>query len=90
MHFQELPWRVAKTSDPSFGPYVQMYSTTASPAPLSNLVPRECRAVIKKMLDPDPKTRATTEMINNDPWFAGIVVIPPLEGALATPVTQVV
>ncbi|KAM0749272.1 Pkinase-domain-containing protein [Meredithblackwellia eburnea MCA 4105] len=81
MHFQELPWRVAKPSDPSFGPYIQLYSASApAPAPLSNLVPRECRQVIKRMLDPDPKTRMTTEMIANDPWFRSIVVVPPLEG----------
>lgn len=34
------------------------------------------------MLDPDPKTRATTEVILNDPWFAKIEVIPPLENIL--------
>ena len=79
MHFQELPWRVAKPSDPSFGPYLQMYSSSASPPPLSNLVPRECRNIIKRMLDPDPKTRATTEDVCEDAWFKGIVVVPPLE-----------
>ncbi|GAA6000143.1 hypothetical protein JCM5350_000689, partial [Sporobolomyces pararoseus] len=85
MHFQELPWRVAKPSDPSFGPYLQMYSTSSStPPPLSNLVPRECRSIIRRMLDPDPKTRATTEVILNDPWFTKIEVIPPLEGILPT------
>ncbi|CEQ40019.1 SPOSA6832_01594, partial [Sporobolomyces salmonicolor] len=83
MHFQELPWRVAKPSDPSFGPYLQLYSTSSStPAPLSNLVPRECRSIIRRMLDPDPKTRATTEQIIADPWFAKIEVIPPIEGIL--------
>ncbi|GAA6023756.1 hypothetical protein JCM11491_006034 [Sporobolomyces phaffii] len=83
MHFQELPWRVAKQSDPSFGPYVQLYSSSSStPPPLSNLVPRECRSIIRRMLDPDPKTRATTETILNDPWFSKIEVIPPLEGIL--------
>jgi protein-serine/threonine kinase len=80
MHFQELPWRVAKPSDPSYGPYLQLYAGSASPSPLSNLVPRECRSIIKKMLDPDPKTRATTDQIMADPWFAAIKVIPPLEG----------
>ncbi|KAL8287324.1 hypothetical protein RQP46_003776 [Phenoliferia psychrophenolica] len=86
MHFQELPWRVAKPSDPSFGPYLQMYAASQSaPAPLSNLVPRECRQIIKRMLDPDPKTRATTEQIANDPWFKAILVIPALEGIHATP-----
>lgn len=79
MHFQELPWRVAKASDSCFGPYLHQYSQTASPAPLSNLVPRECRSIIKRMLDPNPATRATTEEVLLDPWFESIVVIPPLE-----------
>ncbi|SCV73660.1 BQ2448_6090 [Microbotryum intermedium] len=82
MHFQELPWRVAKPSDPSFGPYMQMYGGQSTPPPLSNLVPRECRNIIRRMLDPDPKTRATTDQIISDPWFDQIKVIPPLEGIL--------
>lgn len=87
MHFQELPWRVAKPSDPSFGPYLQMYAGSASPPPLSNLVPRECRAIIKRMLDPDPKTRVGTEEVMEDPWVRSIVVIPPLEGVSPTVTT---
>ncbi|GAA5874410.1 hypothetical protein JCM8547_005391 [Rhodosporidiobolus lusitaniae] len=83
MHFQELPWRVAKASDPSFGPYLQAYRAGGStPPPLSNLVPRECRSIIRRMLDPDPKTRATTDEIITDPWFDRIEIIPPLEGIL--------
>lgn len=85
MHFQELPWRVAKPSDPSFGPYLQLYPGSASPPPLSNLVPRECRAIIKRMLDPDPKTRVGTEEVMADSWVQGIVVIPPLEGIMPPP-----
>ncbi|SCZ88645.1 BZ3500_MvSof-1268-A1-R1_Chr10-2g03031 [Microbotryum saponariae] len=85
MHFQELPWRVAKPSDPSFGPYMQMYGGQSTPPPLSNLVPRECRNIIRRMLDPDPKTRATTDQIISDPWFDQIKVIPPLEGILPPP-----
>ncbi|SGY25426.1 BQ5605_C018g08613 [Microbotryum silenes-dioicae] len=87
MHFQELPWRVAKPSDPSFGPYMQMYGGQSTPPPLSNLVPRECRNIIRRMLDPDPKTRATTDQIISDPWFDQIKITPPLEGILPPPVT---
>ncbi|GAA6004248.1 hypothetical protein JCM10207_002504 [Rhodosporidiobolus poonsookiae] len=81
MAFQELPWRVAKHSDPSFGPYAQAHRTSSStPAPISNLVPRECRSLIRRMLDPDPKSRATIDEILSDSWFAAIEVRPPLEG----------
>ncbi|BGP26305.1 serine/threonine protein kinase FSK [Rhodotorula toruloides] len=83
MTYQELPWRVAKSSDPSFGPYLHAYRTSSStPPPVSNIVPREARSLIRRMLDPDPKTRLTTDAIIADPWFAAIEVIPPLEGIL--------
>ncbi|GAA6004251.1 hypothetical protein JCM10207_002505 [Rhodosporidiobolus poonsookiae] len=81
MAFQEVPWRVAKHSDASFGPYAQAHRTSSStPAPISNLVPRECRSLIRRMLDPDPKSRATIDEILSDSWFAAIEVRPPLEG----------
>jgi len=78
MHFQELPWRVAKLSDPSYGPYSQLYASNPghTAPPISNLVPRECRAIVRRMLDPDPKTRATTEEVLKDPWVVAIKVIP--------------
>lgn len=83
MTYQELPWRVAKSSDPSFGPYLHAYRTSSStPPPVSNIVPREARSLIRRMLDPDPRTRLTTDAIIADAWFAAIEVIPPLEGIL--------
>lgn len=83
MTYQELPWRVAKLSDPSFGSYAQLYKTSSStPPPVSNIVPRECRSVIRRMLDPDPRSRLTTDEVIADPWFAAIEVIPPLGGIL--------
>ncbi|MCO5585527.1 hypothetical protein L7F22_039460 [Adiantum nelumboides] len=72
MQFQELPWRVAKMSDPTFKEFVHSYHTSTSPPPLSNLSPRECRPLLKKMLCPDPKGRIMTEEIFKDPWFMSI------------------
>jgi protein-serine/threonine kinase len=72
MQFQELPWRVAKPTDPTYSTYRSQYSLgtaespSATPAPLNNLVPRECRSVIKHMLDPDDALA--------DKWMAGIKV----------------
>ncbi|BGP18299.1 hypothetical protein JCM10213_008472 [Rhodosporidiobolus nylandii] len=84
--FQELPWRVAKASDPSFGPYCQAYrESSATPSPLNNIVPRECRSLIRRMLDPDPKARANVEVVRSNPWFQSIVVIPPLDDSLLFP-----
>ncbi|POY69992.1 hypothetical protein BMF94_7036 [Rhodotorula taiwanensis] len=83
MTYQELPWRVAKQNDPSFGSYAQLYKTSSStPPPVSNIVPRECRSVIRRMLNPDPKYRLTTDEVIADPWFASIEVIPPITGIL--------
>lgn len=85
MNFQELPWRLAKPSDPSFGPYLASYATTLSPAPLGNLVPRECRAVIKKMLDPDPKKRVGVLDILNEEWVKQILILPKEDGVGGAP-----
>ena len=86
MQFQELPWRVAKSSDPTFSAYTAAYSPNPNtiggsmpgphptPPPLNNLVPRECRNVIKHMLDPDPKTRWTIDEALKDKWMESINV----------------
>ncbi|WWC91317.1 uncharacterized protein L201_006260 [Kwoniella dendrophila CBS 6074] len=80
MQFQELPWRVAKTSDSTFQTYFSTYKgdgTTEkppTPAPLNNLIPRECRNVIKHMLDPDPKTRWSVDEALKDKWLNSVQV----------------
>ncbi|WVQ81550.1 hypothetical protein IAT38_003674 [Cryptococcus sp. DSM 104549] len=88
MQFQELPWRVAKTSDSTFATYLSAYRPVGTaptnpdgtparhptPPPLDNLIPRECRNVIKHMLDPDPKTRWGVEEALRDKWLAGVEV----------------
>ncbi|OCF54456.1 HAL protein kinase [Kwoniella mangroviensis CBS 10435] len=80
MQFQELPWRVAKTTDPTFATYLSTYKgdgTTEkppTPAPLNNLIPRECRNVVKHMLDPDPKTRWSVDEALKDKWLASVEV----------------
>lgn len=82
MQFQELPWRVAKPSDPTFAQYLAMWHhktdsgapSHSTPPPLNNLVPRECRHVIKHMLDPDPKTRWSIDEALKDKWLASVPV----------------
>ncbi|WWC73187.1 uncharacterized protein I206_107153 [Kwoniella pini CBS 10737] len=83
MQFQELPWRVAKTSDSTFATYAQTYKGDGTngpnekpptPAPLNNLIPRECRNVIKHMLDPDPKQRWTVDEALKDKWLTSVEV----------------
>lgn len=72
MQFQELPWRVAKMSDPTFKEFVHSYHGSPAPSPLSNLSPRECRPLLKKMLCPDPKGRWGLDEILKDPWLTSV------------------
>ena len=81
MQFQELPWRIAKSSDPTFAAYLQQFHAkgeaggqSITPPPLNNLVPRECRNVIKHMLDPDPKVRWGVDEALKDKWLASVEV----------------
>lgn len=81
MQFQELPWRVAKSTDSSFSAYLHAYHPKhalaegerhPTPPPLNNLAPRECRTVIKHMLDPDPRTRWSIDEALKDKWLQSI------------------
>lgn len=77
MQCQELPWRVAKMSDPTFQEFVHSYLGSAMPRPLPNLSPRECRPLLKKMLCPDPKMRCMTDEVVKDPWFIQVPSVVP-------------
>lgn len=70
---QELPWRVAKPTDPSFAVFLQSYSS-ASPTPLTNLQ-RESRAMVKRMLSPEPEHRPQVDDILADAWVKGLEVV---------------
>ena len=72
MQAQELPWRVAKLSDPSYSEYTYNYATAPSPPPLGNLHPKDCRAIVKKMLDPNPKTRLGMDAVLADSFMKSI------------------
>lgn len=132
LHFQELPWRAAQTSDPLYAAYAaaaaatpppplaaappasapangtanggsstangtangttssNVNGTTTTPAPdrdrnhtnsalvfpptISNLSPRACRPLIRKMLEPDPKLRSSIEEVLGCAWMRGVEV----------------
>ncbi|KAF8610050.1 Pkinase-domain-containing protein [Ceratobasidium sp. AG-I] len=89
LHFQELPWRVAQQSDPLFQAYLTACSAkptvavgSNSPAPaqaplpatISNLSPRACRPLLRKMLEPNPKLRAQIEDVMKDSWLMSVDV----------------
>ncbi|THH27489.1 hypothetical protein EUX98_g6704 [Antrodiella citrinella] len=79
LHFQELPWTVAQPTDPLFAAYNSACSPATSaqsscPPTISNLSPRSCRMVIRKMLEPNPKMRSSIEEIMQQPWVQSIEV----------------
>ncbi|KAH9939014.1 Pkinase-domain-containing protein [Epithele typhae] len=77
LHFQELPWTVAQQSDQLFAAYVSACNTpaqSACPPTINNLSPRACRPLIRKMLEPNPKSRILIDDILKDKWIQSIEV----------------
>ncbi|KAF7331921.1 Pkinase-domain-containing protein [Mycena kentingensis (nom. inval.)] len=105
LHFQELPWRAAQSSDQLYAAYATAAAATPAPPVLpasttnghtqtasesrdrnhtnpalvfpptiNNLSPRACRPLIRKMLEPDPKARATIEDVLGSAWISGVEV----------------
>ncbi|KAK7064912.1 Pkinase-domain-containing protein [Favolaschia claudopus] len=52
----------------------QTSSTLVFPPTISNLSPRACRPLIRKMLEPDPKMRASIEEVLGCAWMKGVEV----------------
>ncbi|CED85113.1 serine threonine protein kinase [Phaffia rhodozyma] len=77
MQLQELPWGFARKTDRTFTTYVQQYASlieagsNSTPSPLTNLS-RECRNLLKHMLDPDPRTRWGVEECLKEKWLAQV------------------
>ncbi len=79
LHFSELPWRSAQPSDTLFAAYSSACSSSAAyiascPPTINNLNPRQCRPVLRKMLEPDPGKRLTIEQVMKETWVLKIEV----------------
>jgi protein-serine/threonine kinase len=79
LHFQELPWTVAQPTDTLFAAYLSACQSAATaqsqcPPTISNLSPRACRPLIRKMLEPNPKLRCSIEEAVSHPWVQSIEV----------------
>lgn len=79
LHFQELPWRVAQTTDPLYAAYATACASpqaekSANPQTVSLLSPRQCRPLIRKMLEPNPKQRWTIEEVMKNAWVESVEV----------------
>jgi protein-serine/threonine kinase len=79
LHFQELPWRVAQSSDPLYVAYASACASpqadkAACPQTIGLLSPRSCRSLIRKMLEPDPKQRYTIDDVIKHSWLESVEV----------------
>ncbi|RDB24629.1 Serine/threonine-protein kinase hal4 [Hypsizygus marmoreus] len=80
LHFQELPWRAAQPgTDALYASYAAACASalpaiSACPPTINNLSPRACRPILRKMLEPDPRLRATIEDVIANSWVKGIEV----------------
>ncbi|KAH9921351.1 kinase-like domain-containing protein, partial [Fomitopsis serialis] len=75
LHFQELPWTVAQSTDHLFAAYASACQTQSScPPTINNLSPRACRPVIRRMLEPNPKMRALIDELVGHSWVQSIDV----------------
>lgn len=55
-------------SDESYSTFVNAYTIYPDPPPLKQVQPHEARPILKRMLDPNPKTRASTVEVLRDKW----------------------
>ncbi|KAG8982963.1 hypothetical protein FRB90_006436 [Tulasnella sp. 427] len=96
LHFQELPWRVAQLTDNLFSAYVTATQSknpgeAACPPTIDNLSPRECRPLLRRMLEPRPEKRILIEDIMKDNWIKSIEPIQlTAEGAVLISYTDLV
>jgi protein-serine/threonine kinase len=79
MQFRELPWRVAQLQEMLYASYVQACAksdavTGPCPATLKDLQPRNCRPIIRKLLEPDPRKRWTVKEAIANSWMEGVEV----------------
>ncbi|KAJ7696376.1 kinase-like domain-containing protein [Mycena metata] len=59
---------------PTNGASSTTQSTLVFPPTISNLSPRACRPLIRKMLEPDPKQRSSIEEVLGCAWMSGVEV----------------
>ena len=49
-------------------------AVSACPTTINNLNPRACRSLIRRMLEPEPRQRASIEEVMKHPWLRDIEV----------------
>ncbi|KAI9020756.1 kinase-like domain-containing protein [Phycomyces nitens] len=67
MTIRRFPWRLPRPSqDQSYKNFVTPSSQGA--ARLFKMLPKESRSIIQRILEPNPRERATLEQVMEDPW----------------------
>ncbi|KAJ1543326.1 serine/threonine-protein kinase HAL4/sat4 [Cladochytrium tenue] len=69
--YSRFPWEQAVLADPNYSKYIHHPSGRPWSAFFDNL-PEGARALVARMLDPNPENRPFVSEILNDPWFASI------------------
>ncbi|KAI7868904.1 kinase-like domain-containing protein [Spinellus fusiger] len=71
MTIRRFPWRLARSSqDQSYKNYVT--PSTHGATKLFKLLPRESRAIMGRILEPNPVQRCSLEEVMADPWVQGL------------------
>ncbi|KAI9218498.1 kinase-like domain-containing protein [Blastocladiella britannica] len=69
MVYSGIPWRHATKDDPNFAFYLKHRQRDFEAI---DRLPEGCRDLMYKILEPNPKKRATIKDVVADPWFAAI------------------
>jgi protein-serine/threonine kinase len=69
MKFHGIPWALASPKDPNYSQYVKHRGFGAEP--LVRLA-RGPQTLLRKMLEPDPKTRLSIEQVLEDSWVKSV------------------
>ncbi|CAG8521166.1 4705_t:CDS:2 [Ambispora gerdemannii] len=72
MIYQGIPFRTATPSDPNYANYLETRNT--GQYELIERLPRGCRNLLYKILEPDVKKRITIDQIKENNWFKSIEV----------------
>ncbi|KAK9763047.1 serine/threonine protein kinase [Basidiobolus ranarum] len=68
MILRKFPWDIARTNEKSYSKFLKYRHEDR----YFRKVPTQALKIIRKMLDPNPVTRATIEEVLHDPWFQSI------------------
>ncbi|KAK9765544.1 serine/threonine protein kinase [Basidiobolus ranarum] len=69
MILRKFPWDIARPSEKGYAQFLQHRHEDK----FFRKIPSDALPIIRKMLDPNPDTRATVEQVFLDPWFQSLL-----------------